>query len=87
MPSDAQSLTSLRTRIVPYFTIMHATRGKLPGPFAKLPPGSALRYLVLDVVFTLGQRAGGQAEGLEDVVGEAVRETTERAYWIAVRQR
>ena len=32
-----QTLSQLQVRMAPYFTINHAVRGRLPGPFCKLP--------------------------------------------------
>jgi pre-rRNA-processing protein IPI1 len=53
-------LTSLESRLVPYFFINHATRGALVGPFRKLLNFSSsststrpVGFLVLDVAATL----------------------------------
>ncbi|KAK7694838.1 hypothetical protein QCA50_002026 [Cerrena zonata] len=79
--------TAIRTRLAPYFVIKHATRGKLPGPFAKLPP-SHLRRLALDVVASLSSDSGGLGNGnaadLIASVHEAVVDVDEQAYWVSV---
>lgn len=70
--------SSLRARLAPYFSIAHPTRGRLAGPWSKLPT-QALRRLALDVVSTLGE---GEADS---AVEEAVRGTEDAGYWTAVR--
>ncbi|KAI8980644.1 hypothetical protein BD414DRAFT_420409 [Trametes punicea] len=80
--------TSLRSRFVPYFVIAHPTRGKLKGPYAKLPASSPLRRLVLDLVATLvgqGQsKKDSGDDGLVSAVTEAVDGTTEEAYFAGI---
>ncbi|EMD42224.1 hypothetical protein CERSUDRAFT_110758 [Gelatoporia subvermispora B] len=76
-------LAGLSSRLVPYFVVAHPTRGRLPGPYAKLPPASPVRRLALDVVTTLA-RSGGAGDGLQETVGEAVRGTEEEGYWAAL---
>ncbi|SJL05680.1 uncharacterized protein ARMOST_09016 [Armillaria ostoyae] len=44
---------SLRSRLVPYFVVEHPVRGQILGPFTKLPHGSTVRRLALDVVATM----------------------------------
>ncbi|KAL6304291.1 hypothetical protein BKA93DRAFT_733535 [Sparassis latifolia] len=78
-----ETASSLRSRLVPYFVITHATRGKLPGPFSKLPASSPLRRLALDAVVTLTR--DGDDEGLAAVVDEAVVGAPQEAYWRSVR--
>ncbi|KAI0330555.1 hypothetical protein GY45DRAFT_736395 [Cubamyces sp. BRFM 1775] len=81
---DQTTRSSLRSRLVPYFTITHPSRGKVRGPFAKLPAGSSLRRLVLDLVATIQGRTPSKADtgddGLVAAVAEAVRETPEESY-------
>ncbi|KAI0931972.1 hypothetical protein AcV5_004663 [Taiwanofungus camphoratus] len=79
-----ETLSSLRARLVPYFVINHATRGKLPGPFAKLPT-SPLRGLVLDVMATICGPSSG-SDALETAVDEAVRNSEEEVYWTSVKK-
>jgi hypothetical protein len=63
-----QTLTSLCTRLVPYFVMNHAQKGPISGPFSRLGDGQgdALRLLCLDVVETLLQdsRVRGTKEGM-----------------------
>lgn len=82
--SVLQTLSSLRTRLAPYFVISHATRGTLLGPYSKIPPASPLRRLVLDVVVTIISRGG--RDGLVSAVDEAVKGTEEQSYWISMRR-
>ncbi|KAI0361212.1 hypothetical protein OH77DRAFT_1443396 [Trametes cingulata] len=81
---------ALRSRLIPYFTITHPTRGKLPGPFAKLPANSPLRRLVLDLVATLVSQSGRQISLGEDelvlAVDEAVRGSSEEVYFAGLRR-
>ncbi|KAK7058896.1 rRNA processing protein [Paramarasmius palmivorus] len=59
MPFSIQTLTALRTRLVPFFIFSHAERGQVLGPYTKLPPfspnngGTCIRRLVLSMVATL----------------------------------
>ncbi|KAH8102453.1 hypothetical protein BXZ70DRAFT_1063256 [Cristinia sonorae] len=50
---DRPTCAAIRSRLVPYFTITHPTRGQLPGPFTKLPSAASERRLALDVAATL----------------------------------
>ena len=67
---------------------MHPARGKVRGPYAKLPVGSPLRRLVLDLVATIQGHAPSKADagddGLVAAVFEAVRETPEESYIVGV---
>lgn len=78
---NAETLSQMRARLVPFFKISHPSRGELPGPFTKLP-ASPVRTLVLDLAATLGA-AGGEGD-LENAVEGAVR-SEESQYWTAVR--
>ncbi|KIY62434.1 hypothetical protein CYLTODRAFT_361490 [Cylindrobasidium torrendii FP15055 ss-10] len=71
-------LVSLRSRLVPYFAVVHPTRGTLPGPYAKIPSSSPPKRLALDVAATLGV-AG-------DVVDQAIEASNDGAYWCAIKQ-
>lgn len=66
--------------MVPYFTVNHPTRGRLLGPFTRLP-SARLRRLALDVAVTLGGQEAGELEG---AVSEAVSSTGEESYWRAL---
>ncbi|KAK0198378.1 hypothetical protein F5146DRAFT_1218993 [Armillaria mellea] len=74
---------SLRSRLVPYFVVEHPVRGQIPGPFTKLPHGSTVRRLALDVVATM-QSAGFTEDKLCSFVSTAVKDTTEDPYWTLV---
>ena len=82
---SSQVLAGLSSRLAPYFVISHATRGRLPGPYAKLPPAAPVRRLALDVAATITRSvAEGAGAGLLETVGEAVRGTEEADYWAAL---
>ncbi|PBL01077.1 hypothetical protein ARMGADRAFT_1058936 [Armillaria gallica] len=74
---------SLRSRLVPYFVVEHPVRGQIPGPFTKLPHGSTVRRLALDVVATM-QSASFTEDKLCMFVSTAVKDTTEDSYWTLV---
>lgn len=74
-----QTIASLCSRLVPYFTITHPTRGQLPGPYTRLPDGSPIRRLALDVVATI--LTSFAETGLIDAVGVATVDTEEAGYW------
>ena len=67
--------------MVPYFTVNHPTRGKLLGPFARLP-SAQLRRLAIDVVVTWGSQ---ETDELGGAVSEAVSGTGEESYWLSLR--
>lgn len=77
-------MTSLRSRLVPYFTITHASRGQLPGPYTRLPTASPIRRLALDVVVTLAMSSAGD-ESLSQAVSIATAGTEEAGYWQHLR--
>lgn len=67
---------------MPYFSVIHVVRGQLFGPYSKLPIGSPLRRLALDVVFNLMSMEGGAHNGgLHDAIDLAVANTEEEYYW------
>ncbi|KAK0506164.1 hypothetical protein EDD18DRAFT_20287 [Armillaria luteobubalina] len=74
---------SLRSRLVPYFVVEHPVRGQIPGPFTKLPHGSTVRRLALDVVATM-QSVSLTEDKLCTFVSTAVKDTTEDSYWSLV---
>ncbi|CAL1695440.1 unnamed protein product [Somion occarium] len=80
---NEQTLGAIRSRLAPYFVINHPSRGKLPGPFAKLPP-SPLRRLALDVGASLCPTSDGDAADLIAAIHEAVRDAGEGDYWVSV---
>lgn len=72
----AQTVGMLRSQIVPYFSITHAVRGQVPGPYTKLPPASPVRRLALDVAVLIGDDPS-----LSSAVNVAVLGTKEEPYW------
>lgn len=73
-----QSAASLRSRLAPFFTIDHAVRGQLQGPYHELTVPH--RNLVLDVAFLL--LANGPDDVLLAAINRAVRGQEEQEYWI-----
>ncbi|KAF7347752.1 Testis-expressed sequence 10 protein [Mycena venus] len=73
---NPQTAWLLRPQIVPYFSITHATRGQMLGPYAKLPVGSAVRRLALDLIALIGDDPS-----LSSAVHAAVLGTEEELYW------
>ncbi|KAJ6575217.1 hypothetical protein B0H19DRAFT_1127709 [Mycena capillaripes] len=74
--SNPQTVWALRSQIVPYFSITHATRGQVLGPYSKLPSASAIRRLALDLVALIGDDTS-----LSCAVDAAVLRTQEESYW------
>lgn len=77
---------ALAAKLVPYFSINHAVRGRLPGPYAKLPPSSELRRLALDVVATLFATYASYLSSISTQLSEAIDITVtgnhEESYWL-----
>ncbi|KAJ6503434.1 hypothetical protein C8R47DRAFT_1250354 [Mycena vitilis] len=73
---NLETVWSLRPQLVPYFSIIHATRGQILGPYSKLPPTSAVRRLALDLVASIGDDPS-----LTSAVNAAVLATEEEQYW------
>jgi hypothetical protein len=48
-----QLIEALCPRLVPYFNVIHAVKGQLPGPFIRLPTTHVVRKLTLDMIATL----------------------------------
>jgi pre-rRNA-processing protein IPI1 len=63
--------------------VTHATRGLLPGPYAKLSPPS-LKRLVLDAVATLLCDDRSNGETLTQAVTSATTKTAEEGYWRSI---
>ncbi|KAJ7706080.1 hypothetical protein B0H17DRAFT_973090 [Mycena rosella] len=78
--ASAQTLGSLRSQVVPYFSISHPVRGQIPGPYSKLPSPSPIRRLALDLVSLIGDDPG-----LSSAAEAAVLGTKEEAYWLNMR--
>ncbi|KAF4572843.1 hypothetical protein EYR36_007353 [Pleurotus pulmonarius] len=82
------TISTLRSRLAPYFCVQHPTRGRIMGPFKKLTTESGLQNLSLDLVATL-QVYNGSAPSdgaLEEAVDLAVAGTDMQSYWYSVRQ-
>ncbi|KAJ7209662.1 hypothetical protein GGX14DRAFT_452486 [Mycena pura] len=74
--ADLQTLGLLRSQMIPFFSIMHPTRGQIPGPYSKLPPVSPLRRLVLCLVALIRDDST-----LSSAVSFAVLGTEDELYW------
>ncbi|KAJ6519922.1 hypothetical protein C8R45DRAFT_853222 [Mycena sanguinolenta] len=75
---NPQTVWLLRAQIVPYFSITHATRGKIPGPYSKVPSG--IRRLALDLAVLVDDDAS-----LSPAVQAAVSGTEDELYWRNIR--
>jgi pre-rRNA-processing protein IPI1 len=81
-----EEIIGLQTRLIPFFMITHPVRGRLPGPFTKIPTSSLLiRRLAVDLVVTIlsvsPRSEGEDRENLMIAVGSAVSGTLEEGYW------
>ncbi|KAG1757489.1 hypothetical protein EDB19DRAFT_1901008 [Suillus lakei] len=81
-----EEIIGLQTRLTPFFMITHPVRGRLPGPFTKIPTSSPLiRRLAVDLVVTIlsvsTRSEGEERENLMIAVGSAVSGTLEEGYW------
>ncbi|KAG1864121.1 hypothetical protein DFJ58DRAFT_772772 [Suillus subalutaceus] len=81
-----EEIMGLQTRLTPFFMITHPVRGRLPGPFTKIPTSSVLiRRLAVDLVVTIlsvsTRSEGEERENLMIAVGSAVSGTLEEGYW------
>ncbi|KAF9044791.1 hypothetical protein BDZ89DRAFT_1058887 [Hymenopellis radicata] len=76
----SKTVTSLRTRFMPYFVILHASRGSIPGPYTKLPPSSIVRRLALEVAATLVV----PGDALSGAISSTLIGSTEGEYWASV---
>lgn len=82
---DVQQISSLSSRLAPFFLIVHPTRGQVLGPFTKIPcSASHVRSLVLDLCASLLRDDDG--DGLCNAVCEAVKGTSEELYWQRVTE-
>ncbi|KAG6888689.1 hypothetical protein C0995_006679 [Termitomyces sp. Mi166 len=80
------TITVLRSKLVPFFTINHSIRGRLPGPYSKIPMGSPLRRLILDLAATvLSATKAGVGDELRTAVGLSVLGSEEEAYWAQIQ--
>ncbi|KAH9944068.1 uncharacterized protein BXZ73DRAFT_39165 [Epithele typhae] len=80
--------TAMRSRLTPYFSVMHPTKGKMSGPFAKLPATSAARRLILDLVTTIvGPPSPADTDDLRSTAADAVQGTADWDYWTGISRR
>ncbi|KAG5735244.1 Testis-expressed sequence 10 like protein [Termitomyces sp. T112] len=80
------TITALRAKLVPFFTVNHAVRGQLPGPYNKIPIGSPLRRLTLDLAATLLSATDAGIGGeLRVAVDLAVVGSEEQEYWVQIQ--
>ncbi|KAI9060172.1 hypothetical protein FKP32DRAFT_1595567 [Trametes sanguinea] len=86
---DPATYYSLRSRLVPYFLISHPTRGKIGGPYAKLPANSPIRRLILDLVATIVghiiDKADPSSSDFVAAVTGAIQGTAEESYLAGIR--
>ncbi|TRM66181.1 hypothetical protein BD626DRAFT_628138 [Schizophyllum amplum] len=91
-------LQSLRAKLAPFFVIAHPTRGRVPGPFAKLPVTH--RKLVLEAVAALASCSSSSAGkgrqvqvhaptadalALVAAVDEATAGSGDAVYWVQLK--
>jgi pre-rRNA-processing protein IPI1 len=81
-----QEIIGLRSRLTPFFLVTHPVRGRLPGPFTKIPASSPrVRRLAVDLVVTIlsvsPKSEGEETRNLMDAVASAVSGTFEEGYW------
>ncbi|KAK7463660.1 rRNA processing protein [Stygiomarasmius scandens] len=84
-----KTLSALQTRFVPYFSVTHAVRGQIPGPYTKLsragPAPSRPRRLALDLAILLLQQSGVSNAALIEAVELVVKDTAEEDYWCQLK--
>ncbi|KAI6132763.1 hypothetical protein EV401DRAFT_218114 [Pisolithus croceorrhizus] len=86
-----EHIASLCARLVPFYTITHPSRGKIPGPFRKLAMSSPRAgRLALDLsAALLAERAknvsrdsnSSSYQDLDDAIRAAIKDTVEEEYW------
>ncbi|KAI9572897.1 Rix1 complex component [Boletus coccyginus] len=87
---EREQITLLRSRLVPFFMIVHPIRGQVLGPFARIPSSALhVRYLALGLCASLvtdQTRFETVDDGLCNAVSEAVKGTREELYWDRVTE-
>lgn len=70
-------------RLAPFFSINHAVRGRILGPYSKLPAMSPVRRLALDLAATtrIVSELDRNYVDLSEAVELAVVGTEEKKYW------
>lgn len=76
--ATSQDQVELRRRLCLYLSVMHPTKGIVPGPYSKI--GSPLRRLFLDVARE-SMLEGGDEDELARKVSASVIGTPEEEYW------
>ncbi|KAF9242864.1 hypothetical protein BU15DRAFT_72514 [Melanogaster broomeanus] len=83
-----EEISSLSSRLVPFFMITHPVRGQVSGPFTKIPASVPhIRRFALELcacVLAAQTRYGRGEEGLSKAVSAAVKDTPEEEYWVRV---
>ncbi|KAH7911965.1 hypothetical protein BJ138DRAFT_1005493 [Hygrophoropsis aurantiaca] len=86
-----EHLIALASRLSPFFTISHATRGQLPGPFTKIPLSFGhVRRLTLDLCATIisglpivdSITEKDEGSNLTSAIGISLQGTPEEDYWL-----
>ncbi|TFK57197.1 hypothetical protein OE88DRAFT_1619628 [Heliocybe sulcata] len=79
--------SSIGSRFIPYFVMVHPSKGEIAGPFHDLPPSSqdTVKRLVLDVVTTIISCSADPEEKLGTAVGKAVAGSEDESYWVRTR--
>ncbi|KAG6842589.1 hypothetical protein C0991_000115 [Blastosporella zonata] len=81
-------VTALQSKFIPYFIINHPVRGRLAGPYNKIPMTSPLRRVALDLVVTFLWATGvDSGDGLRTAVELAVAGTDEQEYWLQIQNK
>ncbi|KAI0315863.1 hypothetical protein OF83DRAFT_1061342 [Amylostereum chailletii] len=76
----------LVTRLIPFFTTTHPSRGDVPGPFSKIN-SVALRRLALAVAVTLCALSADDTRArLDAAVGKVLRGTEQEQYWKEIKR-
>ncbi|KAK7064145.1 testis-expressed sequence 10 protein [Favolaschia claudopus] len=78
--SNPQTVSQLRSQLALYFTFTHATRGRIPGPYSKIPSSSGVRRLALDLAALTGDD-----QSLWSAVDLATSGTEDALYWKNIR--
>ncbi|KAG9314429.1 hypothetical protein JVU11DRAFT_5226 [Chiua virens] len=85
---EREEISSLSSRLTPFFMVVHPIRGQILGPFGKIPTSAShVRRLALDLAASLvtdQTRYETVDKGLSNAVSEAVKGTEEELYWARV---
>ncbi|KAG7099292.1 hypothetical protein E1B28_001151 [Marasmius oreades] len=82
---NSRTLSSLQTRLVPYFLITHPERGRIQGPYSKLPAFTSsetcTRRLVLNMCATLLLHSHSETHLLEAIQSVIKLNPAEAVHW------